>query len=92
MEGEHEQVSQGYGGNYGSGSASMTQSEKQVHRKGSQGVALSHQNTNVTMRADSMKGASGVDTTTHSENNPRSRASQSSAGVGGNFGQGNNKQ
>ena len=39
-----------------------------------------------------MKGTSGVDTTTHSENNPRSRASQSSAGIGGNFGQGGKQE
>lgn len=87
MDAEQEQVSQGYGGNYGSGSVSMTQSEKQAHRKGSQGGVLSQHTTNVTMRNESMKANSGVDTTSHSENNARSRASHSSAGVGANFGQ-----
>lgn len=64
----------------------MTQSEKQAHRKGSQGGVLSQHTTNVTMRNESMKVNSGVDTTSHSENNARSRASHSSAGIGGNFG------
>jgi hypothetical protein len=66
----------------------MTQSDKQGHRKGSQGAGLSHHNTNATVRNDSLKGNSGVDTTMHSEQNVRSRASHSSAGIGGNFGHG----
>ena len=44
------------------------------------------------MRNDSLKGNSGVDTTGHSEHNVRSRASQSSAGVGGGFGHSNKPQ